>query len=968
MTPERWQKIEQLCNAALEREASRRAAFLAQACQGDDELRLEVESLLEQEKPAERFLESPALEVAAAALGKMPGGDGRQSLVVGSYQILSLVGAGGMGEVYEAHDTKLGRNVAIKVLPSAFVHDSERLARFQREARMLASLNHPNIATIHGLEQSDGVHYLVMELVSGETLAERINKGALPLQEALRISAQIAEALEAAHEKGIMHRDLKPANVKVTPEGRVKVLDFGLAKAFAGDGGLDLSHTPTLTAIGTEDGRIIGTPAYMSPEQARGKPVDKRTDIWAFGCVLYELLTARRAFRGETLSDSVAAILEREPDWQALPATTPAQIRNLLRRCLQKDKNLRLRDAGDARIEIQETLTVPAMETKATAVPQQFKRWRRVAVLGLAGMAFLAVGAIATWNRKSSPPQPVTRTVINLPPGQQLAGLDSGPAVTLSPDGTHLVYVARRGGTQQLYLRAMDSLESKPIPDTEGAVTPFFSPDGQWLGFFAGRKLKKISLGGGGALDTADSAYSGGASWSSQGMIAFANSLQSTLQQVSDAGGVPQPLTRFEKGDHSHRWPEFLPGGKAVLFAAGPTALTFTNARVAVQPVGGEQRNLIKGGMYPRYAPSGHLVYAQGGNLMAVPFDPQRLEMTGTAVSVVEGVLQSPVSGAAQYSISPTGSLVYVPGGVQATQLSLVWVNRNGAEQPLSAPGRAYLNPRLSPDGRRVAVVIAEQETQVWLYDLPRETLTPFTFEGNYNTMAVWTPNGKRIAFESNKEGPLNIFWQMADGSGGLERLTTDENIQVPYSWSPDEKQLAFFEVIPNPPDPNASTHREIWVLRMGDRKMQPFLRTRFDESVPRFSPDGRWLAYTSDASGREEVYVQPYPGPGEKWPISTDGGTEPVWNPNGRELFYRTGNKMMAVDIATQPSFAAGKARMLFEGRYEPGPLQLANYDVSSDGQRFLMLKPIEQAAPTQINVVLNWFEELKRRVPTTK
>jgi hypothetical protein len=406
-----------------------------------------------------------------------------------------------------------------------------------------------------------------------------------------------------------------------------------------------------------------------------------------------------------------------------------------------------------------------------------------------------------------------------------------------------------------------------------------------------------------------------------------------------------------------------------VLFAAGSSGINFTNVQVAVQSVGtGERRNLIQGGTNPRYAASGHLVYVQGGSLIAVPFDPQRLAATGTAVPVMEGVLQSPVYGFAQYSISATGSLVYVPGGIQSAQSRLVWVSRNGVEQPLAAPIRAYQFPQLSRDGRRVAVVVTDQESQIWLFDLARETLTRFTFEGNTNTNPTWTPDSKRIAFNSNKEGPGNLFWQLADGSGGLERLNSSEYNQVPMSWSPDGQLLAFFEV-------NPTTQRDIWVLRMGDpskssgqfRKAQPFLQTRFDESVPRFSPDGRWLAYISNESGRFEIYVQPYPGPGGKWQISAEGGTEPMWNPNGRELFYRSGDKMMVVDITTQPGFAAGKPRMLFEGPYMPTPATTPNYDISPDGQRFLMVKPSEQeqVAPTQINVVLNWFEELKRRVP---
>jgi Tol biopolymer transport system component len=479
-------------------------------------------------------------------------------------------------------------------------------------------------------------------------------------------------------------------------------------------------------------------------------------------------------------------------------------------------------------------------------------------------------------------------------------------------------------------------------------------------------------VSGGAAVILANALQPSGASWGSQGKIAFVPTFNGVIQQLPDAGGTPQPLTRFEKPEVTQRWPEFLPDGKGLLFAAGSGVFNFTDARVAVQSLGtGERRNPIQGGSQPRYALSGHLIYMQGGNLMAVPFDPQKLAVIGVAVPVVDGVVQSESNGAAQYSFSATGSLVYVSGGVQSAQTRLVWVNRNGAEQPVAAPARGYLFPRISPDGRRVAALVSEQESQIWLYDLSRETLTRLTFEGNANNAPVWTPDGKRIAFQSNKDGPLNIFWQLADGSGGLERLTTSEHLQAPMSWSPDGQLLAFLEI-------NPTAQREIWVLRLGDhsggsgpvRTAQPFLRTQFDEAEPRFSPDGRWLAYSSNESGRFEIYVQPYPGPGGKWQISTEGGIDPVWNPNGRELFYSSGDKMMAVDIAAQPGFAAGKPRMLFEGKYERAPVPVANYDVSPDGQRFLMLKPSEQeqAAPTQINVVLNWFEELKQKVPLAK
>jgi eukaryotic-like serine/threonine-protein kinase len=898
---------------------------------------------------------------------------------LGPYEILSAIGAGGMGEVYKARDNRLDRIVAIKVLPVHLADRSELRERFEREARTIASLNHPHICTLHDIGQQDGTDFLVMEYLEGETLAQRLNKGSLPLEQVLQYSIEIADALDKAHRKGVTHRDLKPGNIMLTKSG-TKLLDFGLAKLKqeAAPANVPLSELPTANDPLTAQGTIVGTLQYMAPEQLEGKEVDARTDIFAFGAVVYEMATGKRAFEGKSQASLMVAILERDPlPMSSLQPMTPPALDRVVRKCLAKEPEKRWQATSDVCDELKWIAEGGSQVGIApTAAAKGIRALgRRGLILGFGALLLVAtVASLATWNLKPAPspsPMPVTRTVITLPPGQQLAGLASGSAVALSPDGTRLSYVARQGGIQQLYLRAMDSLESKPILGTEGAVNPFFSPDGQWLGFFVGGTLKKISVNGGAALSLGDAASPYGASWGGQGMIAFASAV-GVLQQVPDAGGALQPLTRFEKEEASHRWPEFLPGGKAVLFAAGTGPLNFTNAQVAVQSVGmGERRNLIQGATQPRYAPSGHLVYAQGGNLMAVPFDPQRLTTTSTAVPMVEGILQSPTSGAAQYSFSATGSLVYIPGGVQSAQSSLVWVSRNGAAQPLAAAAHAYVNPRLSPDGRRVAVVITERDSQTWLYDLSRETLTRFTFEGNSNTAPAWTPDGKRIAFQSNKEGPGNLFWQLADGSGGLERLDTSEHNHIPGSWSPVGQLLAFIEI-------NPITGYDIWVLRMGDpsagsgqaRKGQAFLRTQFNESVPRFSTDGRWLAYVSDESGRYEIYVQPYPGPGGKWQISTEGGTEPVWNPNGRELFYRSGNKMMAVDIATQPSLTAGKPQMLFEGQYQPTPATSPNYDVSSDGQRFLMLKPSEQAqaAPTQINVVLNWFEELKQKVPTGK
>jgi eukaryotic-like serine/threonine-protein kinase len=912
---------------------------------------------------------------------------------VGSYEILAAIGAGGMGEVYRARDAKLGRDVALKILPEAFARDAEHMARFQREAKVLASLNHPNIATIHGLEDSGPTHALVMELVEGPTLADRIRSGPIPIGEALRIAKQITDALEYAHERGIVHRDLKPANVKVTSDDTVKILDFGLAKAVGGEvsapshalrvtgllrrmenllegdtASADIANSPTFSEITTRPGILLGTAAYMSPEQAKGKAVDRRADIWAFGCVLYEMVTGEMAFRGESVTDTLAAVIKEEPDWSQLRAATPIRVRVLLQRCLQKDPKQRLRDIGDARIALDEVLIgAPDEGTQQTTVP----RWRQTGLLVLTALAAAAIAALVLWHLTPSPSRPVTRAVIALQAGLQLAGLDQ-PALALSPDGSQLAYVAApaAGGQQQIYLRAMDSSNARPMKGTEGAVAPFFSPDGRWMGFFAGGKLKKISVRGGVAQILTDVVNPSGATWGSEHTIVVAP-YSSVLQQVSDEGGAPQPLTRFEAGETTHTWPEFLPGSKAVLF----TALSAGPPAIAIQPIGaGERRNLIQGqgeGM-ARYAPSGHLIYAQAGNLVAVPFDIKRLEVTGDAVPIVQGVLQSPDSGAAQYSVSATGSLVYVPGNPQsATPLSrLVWVSRDGREQPLDAPARSYNQPRLSPDGGRVAVDVVEnlEQMQVWLYDLARGTLAPFTFEG-VNRHAVWMPDGRRIAFMSNREGPTQIFWQSADGGGVPERLTnipattTADILPIPYSWSPDGELLAFAKVAP-------TKGAEFWVLNVRDHKAERFLQTRTaGDGAPQFSPDGRWLAYASGESGRLEIYVQPYPGPGGKWQISTDGGNEPQWNHNGRELFYRNGEKMMAVDVSTHAGFAVGRPRLLFEGRYVAtvGGYSRANYDVSADGQRFLMLKPVEQGqtAPAQISLVLNWFEELKRKVP---
>ena len=884
---------------------------------------------------------------------------------LGPYEILSAIGAGGMGEVYKGRDTRLDRIVAIKVLPAHLADKPELRERFEREARTIASLNHPHICTLHDIGRQDGTDFLVMEYLEGETLASRLLKGPLPLGQVLQYAIEISDALDKAHRKGVTHRDIKPGNVMLTKSG-TKLLDFGLAKLkqAATPAATPVSQLPTLSHNPTAEGTILGTLQYMAPEQVEGKndEIDARTDIFALGAVVYEMATGKKAFEGKTNASVMGAILHLEPPpMSSLQPVTPPALDRLVRRCLVKEPDERCQSAKDLCDELKwiaeggaqvaPLLTVPATGIRALG--------RRPLIFGLGALLLGAVMAgVAIWNLKPTPappPRPVVRTIISLPAGTELAGLGQS-AIAISPDGKQVAFIATRGGIQQLYLRAMDSLEARAVPGTDQAINPFFSPDGQWVGFFARNELKKVPTNGGAVQTVGAGGISPGAAWSSQGMIALSPDPGSDLQQVSDAGGAPQPLTRLENGESSHGWPEFLPGGRAVLFAAALTGTNWSTAKVAVQSLGtGARRDLVPGGTQPRYAPSGHLVYAQGSTLMVAPFDSQRLEVTGAAVPAVEGVLQSAVDGPVQYSFSDTGSLIYVAGGSQSRQSKPMWVTRSGTEQPLAIPARNYLYPRLSPDGRRVAISIEDQQRDIWLYDFSRETLTRFTFEGGPNDSPAWTPDGKRIAFSS---GPASMFWQLADGSGGREQLATID--AVPRSWSPDGQLLAFVS-------PTVTTKRDIWVLRMSDRKAEPFLRTPFNETVPAFSPDGRWLAYASDESGRYEIYVRPYPGPGGKWQISTAGGEQPVWNPNGRELFYRSGDKMMAVEIATEPGFAAGKPRVLFEGPYATQSTY-PDYDVSPDGQRFLMLKPAAQAeeGPTQINVVLNWFEDLKRLAPT--
>ena len=860
---------------------------------------------------------------------------------LGPYEVLAPIGGGGMGEVWKARDTRLDRMVAIKTSKVEFNE------RFEREARAVAALNHPHICQLYDV----GPNYLVMEFVEGSPL-----KGPMPLDRALALAIQLADAMDAAHRKGITHRDLKPANVLVTKSG-IKVLDFGLAKMEraqrVGIADETVRHSPT------REGTILGTLQYMAPEQLQAKEnVDGRADIFSFGCVVYEMLTGTRAFDGSNGASVIAAILERPAP--SVAEVAPAALDRMLKRCLEKDPDDRWQSARDLKWELSR-IAEPGADAPAQAKARPTWLWGLVA----AGLALGAgAGAGTGWVLKPAPARPVARTVIALAPDEHLANLDT-PAIAISPDGSHLVYVAKRGeAPAQLFLRPLDALKAEPIAGTEGAASPFFSPDGHWLAFFASDdKLKKVAVAGGAALTICDGgpiARVGGA-WGPNNTILFQPTVGEFFE-ISASGGTPHRLAADAK-HQVWRWPELIRRGTVVLFAAGSAGFGFAGtASIAAAALDGvdPEKDLVAGSA-PRLTAKGDLIYVQNGTLMAVPFNSSRLELAGTPAPVLEGVRESTL-GAAQYGLSVTGTLVYVPGGFEHNLSRMIWVDRAGKETPIAAPAHSYSFPRISKDGRRIAVTIADNDTQVWLYDLSRDALSRATFGGTTSANPAWSADSKRFAFYSDRAGPSNLFAQAADGSGSAERLTGGPFVNVASSWSPDGQTIAYME-------PNPETGFDIWTVGVADRKPRPFLKTQYNETSPEFSPDGHWLAYASDESGRFEIYVQPFPGPGGKWQISTGGGTEPAWNPAGRELFYRVGNRIMATAITLQPEFSAGKPAMLFEGPWLPTPVSMPNYDVSPDGKRFLMLKAAdEDQGVRQIVVVQNWFEELKRRMAAGK
>jgi len=882
------------------------------------------------------------------------------------YRIVEKIGEGGMGVVWKGVDTTLDREVAIKVLPEAFAGQPERLARFEREARVLAALSHPNIAGIYGLHEKDGTRFLAMEMVPGEELAARIARGPIPQDVALAIGLGIASALEAAHAAGVVHRDLKPANVKVTPEGKVKVLDFGLAKALAPDPGArqtDASLSPTMTSVGSIAGMILGTAAYMSPEQARGQAADARADVWAFGVVLYEMLSGKKLFEGRTVSDILASVLKTEPCWSDLPAATPPGVRRLLRRCLAKDPETRLHHIADARLEIQEAMAGGSPEEVATAAAPPVRGARaRLLPWAVAALALL-LAVLSLWLGRpfSSPePRPVLSLAVPFPQGTQFSE-DQQASLAISPTGDHLAVILIQDGVRKIFLRALDRPGMAPLGGTENAHNPFFSPDGRWLGFLADGKIRKVPVDGGKPLTISDAASgSRGVCWGSGDVIVFSPANNMPLMMIPAGGGTPTPITTLDEKDRerTHRWPQVMPGGDVVLFTVGylDSSESYDESPIdAVRISTGERKRILAGASFARYVGGEQLLFARGGFLFAVPFDPVALQTRGTPVPVIDGVLGSRNSGIAHMDASAGGLLAFIPGEQTAVRRVLTWVNADGTRERLAA-AEAYSNPSLSPDGRRIVfTLLGDKSMDVWIHDIERETTTRLTFKGN-NLYPIWSPDGRWITFSSDRDGHFAVYRKPGDGSGEAELLlgAAGESYRA-TSWSPDGRHLA---VVAESPEP------DIRILSLEEDKSVEFLATEHKESNAAFSPDGRWIAYESDESSRDEIYVRPFPGPGGKWQVSADGGTQPYWSRDGTRIFFRDDDKILGVEVESDGGgFRAGRPRDIVGIVDQVSGEQ--TYSVDQDGRRFLILtrEDAAGAGPDRVVVVVNWFDWLRPR-----
>jgi eukaryotic-like serine/threonine-protein kinase len=904
---------------------------------------------------------------------------------LGPYEIVGLLGVGGMGEVYRARDTRLDRTVAIKVLPQHLADTPDARQRFEREARAVSALNHPNICTLHDVGSQDGTQYIVMEYLEGETLAARLEKGALPLEQVLKTGIEVADALDKAHRAGILHRDLKPGNIMLTKSG-AKLLDFGLAKA-----SLPPAAAATLTAAAprtapvTQQGTIIGTFQYMSPEQVEGKELDARSDLFSFGSVLYEMLTGRSAFQGRSQLSVASAILEKDPEpISALQPMTPPALDRTLRKCLAKDPEDRWQTARDLLLELK-WIAEGGSQAGVPAPVVSHRKVRERTAWAIAGvLALIAIASTIGYVQRAPKPTQPMRLIAELGADATLSTTTYGADAVLSPDGTRLAFVAESADKKQrLYVRSLDQMQATVLSGTEEARDPFFSPDGQWIAFFAGTKLEKISVQGGVAVilcDVATGRFRGG-SWGDDGMIVFSPGSGTALSRVSSAGGTTEPYTTLdkEKGEDTQRWPQFLPGGKDVLFTSSTTGFGFDDADIVVYSADSRKmKTILHGGFYAHYLPSGHLVYVYKNTLLAVPFDIKRLEVKGQPAPVVEGVATSGLGGA-QFSVSDSGTLIYVAGSAASLNPSIYWMDAAGKFTPLRETPGSYNNLAISPDGKRLAMDISSgNRRDIWVYEWERDTLTRLTFSGDQNYSPVWTPDGQRIVYASAEKGAVpNLRWIRADGAGDAQPLTESKDPQYPWSWSPDGKTLAFFQQ-------NPGTGYDIMTMSVeGSEKSgwkpgqpKPFVSTPFMETYPSFSPDGRWIAYTSDESGPFEVYVRPFPGPGGKWEISTDGGRMPEWSRNGKEFFYRRyDQRIMVVGYTSSgDSFHADKPRLWSPGQFTDSATNIndINFSLHPDGKRFAVLKASgTEAAPPPINKVsfiFHFFDELRRKVPAGK
>jgi eukaryotic-like serine/threonine-protein kinase len=889
---------------------------------------------------------------------------------LGHYEIVALLGAGGMGEVYRARDSKLGRDVALKVLPDAFARDPDRMARFQREAKVLASLNHPEIAAIYGLEDSDRSHALVMELVEGPTLADRIKQGRIAIDEALRIAKQICEGLEYAHDRGIVHRDLKPSNIKVSNDGAVKILDFGLAKAVEGDdSSIDLSTSPTISYMATHAGILLGTAAYMSPEQARGKSVDRRADIWAFGCVLYEMLTGKCTFAGETVSDTLAAVIKEEPNWAQLPAGTPMRARVLLQRCLQKGPKQRLRDIGDARISLDEVLAGAPEPSSCVAAPTSLARRALPWALCAAALAGFAALAFIHFGEKPSVGEPV-RFQIPLP---EKVLLPPGGAFAVSPDGRQLAFFAvQPDGVPRLWIRALDSLEARPLPGSESLNNPapfFWSPDSHYIAFSAGTQLKKIAVSGGPAQTLCDIPRNAvGGSWNKGGVIIFGQ-LSAGIMRVSASGGSSSPLTTLDpsRGEINHSFPSFLPDGRHFLYLRRSTQPENGGVYVGsldVKPEEQDSSRLLATASEPVYVPSlnpesGQLLFLSEAKLQAQPFDASRLQLTGEPVPVAEQVGSYRDYG---FFSASTNGLVYRAAGAGGTVLT--WFDRAGKALGTVGDLGSYATPAFSPDGTRAA--IARRDPLIgnwvtWIFDFARGTSAKFTFGSSNEYFPAWSRDGTRIFFASDAKGVFDLYQKLASGANEEEPLLVSSENKYPTSVSPDGRFLLYFVI-------ESNRRYGLWVLPLGgNAKPIPFPKTEFNECDGRFSPDGYFIAYRSDESGHFELYVRKFTpdssGTGfrtkGKWQVSYGGALRQRWSADGKELFYVTPDgKVMSSAVTLSPTFQAGTPKLLFQSPAQPGR---PTGDITADGRRFLFPVPADPAAQPPFTVVLNWQAGLK-------